>query len=204
MLSSIRQQHALDLSNAQSTIRALENSVFDGEAKIHGLQKQIASLQDQVTRLQAAARQPPRSFSPTLSRPASRTKDHDLRRTIHKPTNAVPPPLSRTVFDQALSPETLHKRKVSLSMLKARIDSELSTVTSHPPSRALSPVHSLSGKEDSEHGDHHHGHHHQHSRQTSSSPHQHHHQPPLIHRPQFLDESHVFWCNSCQGDLVIL
>ncbi|KAJ2912488.1 hypothetical protein MD484_g7924, partial [Candolleomyces efflorescens] len=111
MLSSIRQQHALDLSNAQSTIRALENSVFDGEAKIHGLQKQIASLQDQVTRLQAAARQPPRSFSPTLSRPASRTKDHDLRRAIHKPANTVPPPLSRTVFDQALSPETLHKRK---------------------------------------------------------------------------------------------
>jgi hypothetical protein len=25
-----------------------------------------------------------------------------------------------------------------------------------------------------------------------------------VHRPQFLDDSHVFWCHACSGDLVIL
>ena len=24
------------------------------------------------------------------------------------------------------------------------------------------------------------------------------------HRPQFLDENHIFWCSACKGDLVIL
>jgi len=39
MLGSLRQQHALDLSASQSQIRALENSVFDAEARAHALQK---------------------------------------------------------------------------------------------------------------------------------------------------------------------
>ena len=76
-----------------------------------------------------------------------------------------------------MSLETLHKRKVSLSMLKARIDSEVKSVSSQPPSRALSPVYS------------------------DTDPH-----PVAPHyRPQFLNETHdVFWCHSCNGDLVIL
>lgn len=175
LIGSLRQQHALDLSAAQSQIRALENIIFDGEAKAHALQKQINALQDQVSQLQSA-RVVQRSFSPIPSRPAS-----DLGRSSfgsHRPSN--PPPLSRSVFDQNLSPETRHKRKVSLSMLKARIDSEVAA-TSRPPSRALSPVHSE-------------------PRSNPALPPSHH----TIHRPQFLDESHVFWCHSCQGDLVIL
>lgn len=172
LIGSLRQQHALDLSAAQSQIRAMENIIFDGEAKAHALQKQINALQDQVSQLQSA-RVAQRSFSPMPSRPASRSSFGS-----HRPSN--PPPLSRSVFDQNLSPETRHKRKVSLSMLKARIDSEVEA-TSRPPSRALSPVHSE-------------------SRSNAASPLSHH----TIHRPQFLDESHVFWCHSCQGDLVIL
>jgi len=26
----------------------------------------------------------------------------------------------------------------------------------------------------------------------------------LLRSPQFLDESHVFWCSSCNGDLIVL
>jgi myosin protein heavy chain len=204
MLGSLRQQHALDLSNAQSAIRSLENTVFEREAAIHSLQKQITALQDQASRLPRQA--PPRSFSPGMpSRPSSRVSN-DARRPpsgLSRPDSNVPPPLSRTVFDQALSAETLHKRKVSLSMLKARIESELSVaggVSPHPHSRALSPVHSLSGKEEETH--HHNGSVHSHSH--SHPQHHHSHSHLVVHRPQFLDESHVFWCNSCTGDLVIL
>lgn len=189
MLSSLRQQHALDLSAAQSQIRALETSVFEAQAKSHTWQKQVSSLEDELLQLRSVPRGTHRPFSPGIpSRSSSRAHDHvDLRRasfTSHRPNNAVPP-LSRSFFEQNLDPETRHKRKVSLSMLKARIDSELA-VTPHPPSRALSPVPSLPTV-----------------REPISQP-----LSPTIghsfHRPQFLDESHVFWCHSCRGDLVIL
>ncbi|KAJ6623106.1 hypothetical protein B0H10DRAFT_821120 [Mycena sp. CBHHK59/15] len=163
LLGSLRAQHALELSAAQSQIRALENTVFDAEARAHALRRQVAALEDQVA-------QPRRAMSPSLagtSRPASRAGST-------RPGAA--PPLSRTVFDGNLSAETRHKRKVSLSMLKARIDSE---VAAHAPvhaPRALSPV----------------------ADDARASP------PAPFHRPQFLDDSHVFWCHSCRGDLVIL
>lgn len=185
MLSSLKQQHALELSAFQSQVRSLETSLFDAEARAHSMQKQISALEDQV------AHPPRRSFSPGIpSRPSSRGAD--LRRASfgsHKPSNLAPPPLSRSVFDSSLSPETRHKRKVSLSMLKARIDSEAAAaaVTSHPPSRALSLAHSLPTNGSG-------------SQPISPPPVPVHHH----HRPQFLDDSHVFWCHSCRGDLVIL
>lgn len=160
MLSSMKQQHTLELSALQSQIRTLETSLFNAEARGHAMQKELTALQDKWTQ---------RSFSPAShqSRPSSR---NDLRRSL-KGSNAS---LSRSLVDQKLSPEARHKRKVSLSMLKARIESEsVARVSSRPPSRALSPLH----------------------------------EPPEgrpVHRPQFLDESHVFWCHSCRGDLVVL
>lgn len=189
VFSSLKQQHALELSALQSQVRALETSLFDTEARAHSMQKQISALEDQV------AHPPRRPFSPGIpSRPSSRgTADMQRRPSLgsQRPSSNLAPPLSRSVFDQSLSPETRHKRKVSLSMLKARIESEAAaaaaTVTSHPPSRALSPVLSLPTNG---------------SGSQSISP------PPIMvhhhHRPQFLDDSHVFWCHSCRGDLVIL
>ncbi|KAF8963934.1 hypothetical protein BDZ97DRAFT_1919464 [Flammula alnicola] len=161
MLRSIKQQHAMEISAATS-------------------QKQVNALEEQLSQLRPNSRLGHR-ISPMPSRPASRAVENDLRRSSfgsNRPNQ--PPPLSRTIFDHSMTPETLHKRKVSLSMLKARIESEVK-VTSQPPSRALSPVQSDG-----------------HSR-TSSVAAAHH-----VHRPQFLDESHVFWCHSCHGDLVIL
>ena len=197
LLSSLRQQYALDLSAAQSQIRALENSVFDAEARSHALQKQVVALEDQLahSRSRPSSRLGQRSFSPSQFRPSSRTGSTDLRRSSlgsHRPSNLAPP-LSRAIFDQNMSAETRHKRMVSLSMLKARIDSEVQVTRSRASSRAsslraLSPVPSLPGQE---------------SDPSPDSPQSHTHPYP-VHRPQFLDDSHVFWCHACTGDLVIL
>ncbi|KAF5374957.1 hypothetical protein D9758_000538 [Tetrapyrgos nigripes] len=179
ILSSVKQQHSLELSTAQSQIRSLETALFDAEARSHTLTKQIAGLEDQL-----AARPPVRSFSPGIpSRPSSRGARNVAEQRPYKPSA-----LSRPAFEQNLSPETRHKRKTSLSMLKARMDSELAVaaakanVTSSPNSRALSPVSELSSEKL--------------NRSMSNLPH--------VIRPQFLDDSHIFWCSSCRGDLVIL
>ncbi|KAG1754798.1 uncharacterized protein EDB91DRAFT_1095641 [Suillus paluster] len=179
MLGALRVQHAMDLSNAHSQIRALETTVFEAQAKSHNLQKQINILEDQLAQQRSTSRATSRAFSPGLpGRPSSRNLNNtDLRRGsfTHKPSNLAPPS-PRTVFDVGLSAETRHKRQVSLGMLKARIDSEVAaSAGGYPLSRQLSPV--PQGNEDAEH---------------------------IHRRPQFMDESHIFWCHSCRGDLVIL
>jgi chromosome segregation ATPase len=192
ILSAVRQQHALDLSAAHSNIRALETSVFEAEAKSHILQKQVGTLQDELTQLRKASRIVSRSFSPGLpSRPSSRVSNQGLlTRNGLKPGNLAPPP-SRSVFDHGLPAETRHKRRVSLSMLKARIDSEIAAASSggHPSSGTLSPD--------------------PHKRESSVlptvlEPHAELEWPQAVKRLRFLDESHIFWCTSCHGDLVIL
>lgn len=175
MLRSIRQQHALELSAATSQIRSLENTVFDKESANHRLQKQLSAVEDQLTKLRASK---------------SGLDSQRSSGSYQRPSQPRQPPLSRTVFDQVISAETMHKRKVSLSMLKARIDSEIKAANSmspQPPSRTLSPVQSSGGHSQ-----------HSHSRSGSGTMMAH------TRRPQFLDESHVFWCASCTGDLVIL
>ncbi|GLB35724.1 putative biological adhesion [Lyophyllum shimeji] len=205
LISSLRQQHALDLSAAQSQIRALENSVFDANARAHLLQKQVNALEDQLARQRSSSRVGQRSFSPVPSglRPASRNSD--LQRSSfgsHRPGSVSgAPPLARSIFDQNMSAETRHKRLVSLSMLKARIDSEVEVTVSRPSSRAssvrpLSPVQSGPGSRSG--SPHSHSHSHSHFRSLSNS------RAGVAYRPQFLDDSHVFWCHSCTGDLVIL
>lgn len=210
MVSSLKQQHALELSASQSQIRALQTTVFELEAKNHSFHRQISSLEDLVAQLRSvtavnsnigmpARISPNRPMSPP-SRPSSRSRNHsdDLRRAsfARKTSNATQPLPSQSIFGQNLSAETRHKRKVSLSMLKARIDSEVAaaaTATSHPPSRAISP--SLSLKDASKTGilvAHSH---------DSEEGHEH---SPSFKHPQFLDESHIFWCHSCRGELVVL
>ena len=175
MLSSLRQQHALDLSAATAQVRALEHTIYDKERVNHTLQKQVNTLEEQLVQLRSNY-PGQRAFSP-IPRPSSRATESDRRISIGS-RRSGPPPLSRSVFDHAMSLETLHKRKVSLSMLKARIDSEVKAMPSQSPSRALSPVHSDTDSH------------------TITS---------HLRRPQFLNETHdVFWCHSCNGDLVIL
>ncbi|KAL6307643.1 hypothetical protein BKA93DRAFT_747343 [Sparassis latifolia] len=186
MLSSLKQQHVLELSSAQSQIRSLETSIFQAEARAHSLQKQVSVLEDQHAQLRPSSRASQRSALPF--RPSSRAVDHsdELRRasfTSHRSPNLAPPP---SAFD-GLSLEARHKRRVSLGMLKARIDSEVAAAinTSRPSSKLSSPLPSFAGL----------------STVVEPFP-----EPasPSLKKPQFLDEAHIFWCHSCEGDLVIL
>ena len=211
MSSALKQQQMLELSNARSQIRALESAVFEADARAHSLQKQVSSLMDQLTQLRSLSNVPTRPFSPTPgmpSRPSSRARNvsDELRvqavrvgssQSISGMSNARSSPLHkpRKSTFETLSPETKHKRRVSLGMLKARIDSELasSVKSSQPPSRALTPLPEselmkINGVSSSS------------SVMEPSEPHH----IRGFKRHQFLDESHVFWCQSCHGDLVIL
>lgn len=211
MSSALKQQQMLELSNARSQIRALESAVFEGDARAHSLQKQVSSLMDQLTQLRSLSTVPTRPFSPTPgmpSRPGSRARNvsDELRaqvvrvgssQSVSGMSNPRSSPLHkpRKSTFETLSPETKHKRRVSLGMLKARIDGELATSvkTSQPPSRALTPLPEselmkTNGASSSS------------SVMEPSEPHH----IRGFKRHQFLDESHVFWCQSCHGDLVIL
>ncbi|KAL0066598.1 hypothetical protein AAF712_006402 [Marasmius tenuissimus] len=183
MLGSYKQQHDLELSAAQSQIRSLETALFDAEARSHTFMKQVAALEDQL-----ASHVQHRGSPGVPSRPSSRHSNDLHRAAVTSSSRLNPARLAPPAYDQSLSPETRHKRKVSLSMLKARIDREIAAT-----SRSLSPVPSIQGSNDGS----------QRSRPSSAM-------GPKAHalhqhtRPQFLDDSHVFWCSSCRGDLVIL
>ncbi|KAG7099845.1 hypothetical protein E1B28_001652 [Marasmius oreades] len=191
MLGSYKQQHDLELSAAQSHIRSLETALFDAEARSHSLTKQVSALEGQL-----ASYVHHRSSPPVPSRPSSQ-HSNDLHRAAVTSSSRLNPSsaiIRRTspAYEQNLSPETRHKRKVSLSMLKARIDREL-VATSQTHSRSMSPVPSVAGSNDGSLS--------QRSRPSTAMGIK---SQGLHVRPQFLDDSHVFWCSSCRGDLVVL
>ena len=195
MFNGVKQQHTLELSAAQSEIRSLETTVFEAEAKAHALQRQVAALEDQLAHTRAptvASRNPPRPSS-TVGRPAARIVDHsdDLRRASFSSVRSgtLARPLSPSSSFEGLSAETRHRRMVSLGMLKARIDSEAAAAKSHPPSRA-SPAQRTAALPTV-------------VEPAGSRPGTPHAVSPA-RKTQFLDDSHIFWCHSCRGDLVIL
>jgi chromosome segregation ATPase len=230
MLNALKQQHRLELSAAQSQIRALQTSVFEAEARAHSFQRQLSQSEDQLAQLRAASsasapvpsssspsssssipsshtHATPRPFSPpgrpNSPRPPSRARNHsdDLRRASltltqqrrgsngSSSTTPLQVGAAHPAFGANLSPETRHKRKVSLGMLKARIDSEMAAaVGSIPPSRAASPLNASAAEAASPRLE-------PHATNSIQASHK---------RPQFLDESHVFWCHSCRGELVVL
>ncbi|KAI9444939.1 hypothetical protein H4582DRAFT_866374 [Lactarius indigo] len=199
MMNALKQQHRLELSAAQSQIRALQSSVFEAEARAHSFQKQLSQSEDQLAQLRVASAQRP--FSPTPSRPSSRQRGRsdDLRRASlsssqQQRRGGPPPSPAPSAFGVNLSPETRHKRKVSLGMLKARIDSEMAAavIPSVPASRATSPLHHhASAAADLDNA-------------SPMDPHVANDAHSLHKRSQFLDESHIFWCHSCRGELVVL
>ena len=234
MMNALKQQHRLELSAAQSQIRSLQTSVFEAEARAHSFQRQLSQSEDQLAQLRALSSPsalnalPPQplssaSQSSLLSphvatqlavdhpppRPSSRARNNseDLRRisltqqrrgsgntTTTTNNNNIPLGATHPAFGTNLSPETRHKRKVSLGMLKARIDSEMKTAAAGPilPSRVASP--SPLHDEIAE--------------RASPVPRMDAHATNSVQnshkRPQFLDESHIFWCHSCRGELVVL
>lgn len=198
MVSALEQQHQLQLSAAQSQIRALETAQFEAEAHAHALQKQLAALEDQMSALRAGAtsrnsQRPPISTRGSSGAPVRHVETSDeLRRASFQSTRSgtLVRPMSPPSSFEGLSADTRHKRRVSLGMLKARIDSEAASTKSHPSSRNMSPAQRVS------------------ILPTVPEPSSRPDTPPAaqgVHRmSQFLDESHIFWCSSCKGDLVIL
>ena len=231
MLSAVRQQHALDLSTAHSRIRTLETEVFEAQAVAHTFQRRVAALEDELTQLRARAiSDTPGRSTPPFARGSSFYGGEDSRRHSfsssrpHTPSLLRPRIVARPVYDQNLSAETRHKRKVSLSMLKARIESERAAVQHASSSSALgSPRSSLvrglsnmaiaeadesvekdgGGQTPRTGSD-------NRPRSVTSDTHsQSRSNLDLFigkgkHAAHFLDESHVFWCHSCRGDLVVL
>jgi chromosome segregation ATPase len=172
------EMHALELSAAQSQVRSLETTLFQEQAKTHTLQRRITGLEDEVHMMKMQTAHPQRLLSP---RPPS------VASVESKRAPQPPPAPKRPPIDSSLPADVMHKRKISLSMLKARIESELSVrVTSpngHTPRMGMGQL----VEEDEEDG-----HVHSHGKKG--------HRP----QPQFGDELHVFCCASCQGDLVVL
>ena len=218
MINSLKQQHRLELSAAQSQIRALQSSVFEAEARAHSFQKQLSQSEDQLAQLRAASTHVAtahRPFSPQgqqqpqqhPSRPSSRQRNRsdELRRASLSQRRGGGGSVgaaaggggsAASAFGANLSPETRHKRKVSLGMLKARIDSEMAAavIPSVPASRATMPLlhHHVSAAADLN------------KSSPLLDPHASNDAHGLHKRSQFLDESHIFWCHSCRGELVVL
>lgn len=185
MLSAYHQQHEFELSSAQSHIRALEARVYDADAKAHSLQLHLNALEDELAQLRTAPQPSPQKAAP--SRPASRAHGDDLRRATMTRRSGLATAPARTSLDYSLSPETRHKRRISLNMLKARMDSERAAAAAHaPPSRAATPAPRVHG-----------------SRMPAVAESEAHGGAP-VKRSHFLDESNIFWCHTCRGDLVIL
>lgn len=223
LFSSIRDQHALDMSDAQSRIRELESEVFAAKANEHTLQKRVAALEDELghmlrqSRVQgvgeaSASGSGRRSMSTTDTRPhtpSSLSQSRHSYRAIHP----------RVVYEENLSNDIRRKRKISLGMLKARIESEraagilsmtgigLGMSTGSPLSRVSSIVEIDEGAVEGENN----------GVGNYSSPRRKSQTQsqaasvasgttklaPRYHLKGW-DESHIFWCHACKGDLVVL
>lgn len=186
---ALKQQYDFDISSAQSTIRDLETQLYDAESHYHALQKQYAAVEEELRQLRAiVANQRPHSTASREFRQSHRTDE--LRRTSFgsQRSGSLPRTNPSIRIDENLPPATKHQRHVSLAMLQARMASEAEAVTNatlrtHSSPRAVPPsIEELPSR----------------SSLDSSIP------SYNFKKPQFLDESHVFWCASCKGDLIIL
>ena len=180
--SAMKQQYELELSASQSRIRSLETAVYDAESAQLSLQRRLATQEDELTQLRAIAESLKRqSFYDSHRRSGS---DDHRRSSLASNRSDNVRIRSSHLIDESLPPATRHQRHVSLAMLQARMFSEAEAANILQASNSLGQTFESST----------HGHE---SFASASSMHQ-------LRRPQFLDESHVFWCASCKGDLIVL
>ncbi|KAF8322999.1 uncharacterized protein EI90DRAFT_3077121 [Cantharellus anzutake] len=138
-----------------------------------------------TARLTSTPQIPPRP----LSAASASSSNAFMRPTIPRPLKGL---------DSALTPEARHKRKISLSMLKARIDSEREAHAARPVTQALPPLTAMKEEELSSPST-------QSPRAPFNLPDSDPTHPRSLSRSQhFRDESHIFWCHACSGDLVVL
>jgi chromosome segregation ATPase len=182
-------EESFGLSAAKSKIRALEAEVFDEQARGHTLQKRIQELEHELsTRPKVLVPKNPANGhanynhlthpQPPFPRVPSSASQHS--HTSEKTNgHAYAATLPANTIDEGLAPEQRHKRRVSLHMLKARIEGESRPLVSRGGS-SLEPTKEEGRRSDVE--------------TPKTAP----------RRPQFMDENHVFWCSCCRGDLVVL
>lgn len=202
LLSSLRDQHALEISNTHSRIRELESDLFDAKANEHTLHKRVAALEDELGNLLRQSRVDGRRSTSTRSHtPLSQSFAHGR------------PVRPRVVYEENLPIEVRRKRKISLGMLKARIESEraagmsmtgigLGVSTGSPLSRVSSIV-ELDETMERENGFKSQYPGHEPQSGSVSAKHELIKPTPKLHLKGW-DESHIFWCHACKGDLVVL
>ena len=191
--NALKQQYDLDISAAQANIRGLETTAFEAEAKYLSVQKHVAILEDEIAQLRSRTGRP-YAFHSTDSF-TTRLSDDPRRPSLTSQRSDDISHLPAAAFlDRSLPPATRHQRHVSLAMLQARIYSEAEAAAGF---HVFSPTHNARSL---------------HAQAESPSPGVNAHELDRdsidaahhLRKPQFLDESHVFWCASCKGDLIVL
>ncbi|KAK1922391.1 SMC prok B [Papiliotrema laurentii] len=160
-LASLKSGHALELSQHAEKIRSLETSLHGAESRVHQLSRQLTDLQSQP-----GANSPGESSSRGLF-----FSDDGVGAEGRSPLGRGPRP---TGVDALLPAHVRHKRQVSLSALKARMEPRRSYSQTSGPAGSLSNV--PEGNDEKGFGA---GH----------------------RRMQFGDEI-VFCCPACEGDLI--
>lgn len=200
-LSSIQDQHLLELSSARSRIRTLEASVFAGEQQINLFSRQLADLSEELLRRggdpstamgrvmtpipSVSGAVTPRGLTPSQS--SSSTNPFDV--------------LSQRPVDADLPPSSRHARRVSLSMLKARIEQPplLSPLPQGVGSLAMSPgarSHSGGLPRLAEIGDE--------VEEDGLLVGTGEERPRGMKVIQFSDKEGIIWCRCCEGDLIVI
>jgi len=174
--SALKQEYDLELSASQSRIRALEADLYGAEQRFVSLQKEVDPLEEELAQLR-----------PLVARyQKSHESSHSARDTSSQREDGEPHFAGTAAIDEGLPPAIRHQRHVSLAMLQARMYSEAEAANMYALSKGATET-SLSSS-------------HEHHSQTSVGSGS----VDYLRWPQFLDESHVFWCSSCKGDLIVL
>lgn len=105
-LTTLQNSHALEISNQSETIRSLEAALHSAESRVHALSRQLTELQSSY------AESPSRGIFIADESPS-------LSRTPNRPTGV----------DALLPAHVRHKRQVSLTALKARMQPTPKPVT---------------------------------------------------------------------------
>lgn len=231
-LATLQDQHALELSSANSRIRALETGVFETEQQREASNRKISLLEAEIDQLKEALLSTRRPLT-TGASPAATAVASPPVDTLPRPSNpnlispndtALNPfeLLAKRPVDADLPPASRHARKVSLSMLRARMDSSsggLGAPLLHPgggrsgtssagarsPSATYAGLGSL-GEEEAEKIDPIMG-----AVEAveaaaaataaggeASAP-----KKTAIHH-QFSDKDGIIWCRCCEGDLIVI
>ena len=126
-LASLKSAHALELSQHAEKIRSLETSLHGAESRVHQLSRQLTDLQSQPY-----ANSPGESSSRGLF-----FSDDGVGAEGRSPLGRGPRP---TGVDALLPAHVRHKRQVSLSALKARMEPRRSYSQTSGPAGSLANV----------------------------------------------------------------